>query len=105
MLTSRLSVPVASMERTPLNMKKVMAHRAAMELKANSVINLGIGTSEMISPVVAEKGLLNKVTITTENGGVGGIPLGGKAFGAARNMPGDQLHCLLDHRQRGRAGG
>ena len=30
-LTGRLSVPVASMERTPLNMKKVMARRAAME--------------------------------------------------------------------------
>ena len=85
-LTGRLSVPVASMERTPLNMKKVMARRAAMELKANSVINLGIGTPEMISPVVAEEGLLDKVTMTTENGGVGGIPLGGKDFGAARNM-------------------
>lgn len=85
-LTGRINVPVAAMERTPLSMKKVMARRAAMELKANSVINLGIGTPEMISPVVAEEGLLDQITMTTENGGIGGIPLGGKDFGAARNM-------------------
>lgn len=84
-LTGRINVPVSAMSRAPLDIKKVIARRAAMELKADSIINLGIGAPEMVSAVVAEEGLLDKITMTTENGGIGGVLLGGKDFGAARN--------------------
>ena len=69
----------------PLNNKKIIARRAAMELKDGSAVNLGIGIPEFISAVAMEEGITNKFTLTVESGIFGGNPQSGTNFGVSLN--------------------
>ncbi|NOI14207.1 acyl CoA:acetate/3-ketoacid CoA transferase [Vibrio hepatarius] len=71
-------------EKSSLDAKTIIARRAAMELKANSILNLGIGAPEYIAKVAQQAGILDSFTLTVEPGAVGGIPASGLDFGASR---------------------
>lgn len=65
--------------------EKVIARRAAMELKAGQTANLGFGISAMVPRILLEEGHPDAVTWAIEQGAVGGMPLTGFAFGCASN--------------------
>jgi propionate CoA-transferase len=77
--------PWASFKLAEHGVEKVIARRAAMELRGGMVANLGFGISAMVPRVLLEEGHPQAVTWAIEQGAVGGMPLTGFAFGCASN--------------------
>jgi propionate CoA-transferase len=63
--------------------RRIIAARACDELPAGAIANLGIGMPEGIARIAAERGLLDRLTLTVESGPIGGIPAGGLSFGVS----------------------
>ncbi|GAB1478751.1 acyl CoA:acetate/3-ketoacid CoA transferase [Paracoccaceae bacterium] len=77
--------PSASFTLAEHGVEKVIARRAAMELRAGQTANLGFGISAMVPRVLLEESQAQSVTWAIEQGAVGGMPLSGFAFGCASN--------------------
>lgn len=84
-MTGELRAPALSLNEMPLTVRKVIARRAALELRKGDVINLGYGMPDGVAAVLAEEGLQTAVTFTVEQGHIGGVPVGGSDFGMCVN--------------------
>ena len=84
-LSGDVQVPTGSMSPMPLDERKVIARRAAMELYPGAQTNLGIGIPAGIPTVAAEEGVAESLTLSVESGVNGGIPAQGGDFGLSYN--------------------
>ena len=90
-LAGDVKVVVESLKPLELDARKIIGRRASMELVEGNIVNIGIGVPEAISNVANEEGIGESITLTVEPGPIGGIPQGGKKFGASMNP-----ECIFD---------
>lgn len=83
--SGELRVPLDEIEPLPFDARKVIARRAAMEIFPQAICNLGAGVSTGIANVAAEEGFLEQISLTNEQGLIGGAPASGVDAGAATN--------------------
>ena len=96
--SGEFKVPTATVEPLPMDERKLVARRAAFELRPNMVVNLGIGMPEGVANVANEEGIFDYLTLTAEAGSIGGIPSGGGDFGTATNMDFlNDMHAQFDY--------
>lgn len=84
-LCGEIKSPSDDVQKMPLNERKIIARRASFALSPGKVVNLGIGLPEGVANVASEEGQLPYITLTTEPGVFGGLPVSGKEFGPAVN--------------------
>ncbi len=84
-ISGQVMRPWASFRLAEHGVEKIIARRAAMELRPGMTANLGFGISAMVPRILLEEGHPEAVTWAIEQGAVGGMPLSGFAFGCASN--------------------
>lgn len=94
-LSGEIRIPSEQIPVMPLNLRKVIARRAAMELRPDSVINLGIGIPSGVGSVANEEGLAAFTTLSLESGPLGGVPVEGVGFGSAANP--ESIYSVTDN--------
>lgn len=96
-LTGEIQTVMDEIEPMKLSERKIIARRAFFRLAPNKIVNLGIGLPEGVASVAAEEGMLDYITLSTEPGVFGGLPVSGHGFGPAYNasslMEMNQVSC------------
>jgi acyl CoA:acetate/3-ketoacid CoA transferase len=87
-ISGEIQRPLSGFAIPEMSVEKVLARRAALELKAGQTANLGFGISAQVPRILLEEGQAQAVTWAIEQGAVGGVPLTGFAFGCASNADG-----------------
>jgi propionate CoA-transferase len=83
--SGEIRVPVVRRPPAEVDPHTVIARRACLELFPGCVANLGYGVSTGVARILAEEDLSDSVTLTVEQGIIGGTPVSGNDFGAAVN--------------------
>jgi len=84
-LTGEIKVPLDHINALDFGIRKLVARRAALELRPGALVNLGIGIADGVANVAAEEGIIHDFVFSIEMGVVGGVPTKGIVFGAAWN--------------------
>lgn len=89
-LSGEARTPEPPVPALPLDHKKIILRRAAVEIEANDIVNLGVGIGTHVPALALEEDFLDDIVFSLEHGGVGGIPAMGTpqksgAFGAHYN--------------------
>jgi propionate CoA-transferase len=93
-ISGQLRRPLSALPALEFSIEKITARRAAQELKAGEIVNLGFGVSALVPHVLVEEGQGREVSWVIEQGAVGGIPLLDFAFGCAQNP--DAIMASID---------
>ncbi len=83
---------VADMSPAPLDARKLIGRRAALELRRGDMVNLGVGIAGYVATVAREESCGDDFTLTVESGATGGYPAYNLDFGAAINAG-----SVIDH--------
>lgn len=81
----QIKVPLSDFPRLPLDARKIVARRCALEIEPEMVCNIGAGICTGIGLVATEEGILSEFVLTNEQGLIGGAPASGLEAGAAWN--------------------
>lgn len=81
----RLRAPIKEQPPLEEGPRKIIARRAAKELRRGDVVNLGFGVSTGVAAVLQELDLYGAVTFSIEQGIIGGVPGTGLDSGTAVN--------------------
>jgi propionate CoA-transferase len=85
-LISNRSILEQPARNFPLDERKIIARRAALEIeKTDHVLNFGIGLPEGVADILKEENITQYFTASVEPGLIGGVALGGLNFGSALN--------------------
>ena len=87
-----VKIPLSAVPSMPLDERKIIARRAAMELIPDAIVNLGIGIPADVAAVAAEEDVSHLMTLTTESGTIGGVPASPPDFGHSYNA-----EAIIEH--------
>jgi len=91
-LTGEAKAVVDELPPMKMSVRKLVARRAAMELKQGCIINLGIGMPSGVGSVANEEGIAS--TLSVESGPIGGVPVEGTGFAGSVNP--EMINTLCD---------
>ncbi len=80
-----LRAPDFEIAPLPPGVRKLIARRAADELRSGDIVNLGFGISTGIGAVLSEEGVYDQIIFSIEQGVIGGVPGDGLNSGTAIN--------------------
>lgn len=83
--TGEVRAPDEQKDAMPMGARKIVARRAAQELFPGAVVNLGFGIPDGVASVAGEEGISDNITLTVEQGVIGGVPAQGINFSFGHN--------------------